>query len=328
MTLVPRQGADVRKVVLLLGCFAASPLAAGETKLTGEVMKTTLNGSLLELDTPIGTTVSVRLNYDGMMTGEAGALAPVLGAAKDRGRWWVVDDHACFKWFRWFDAEPRCVSIALDGKRFSWRKDDGDTGTGTIVEQGKPVSKPVTVVAQAAKPAAQPEKPAPKKAVVVASADGTKMQDRLPVSPAEPSSAGAATVESPSSVSPVALHVPAPRPAARPKPRAEFAVAAVKPQFFAAPKAEQKIEHKPFRVAGVDPADVLNIRNGPSFDYDSVGGIPSDSRGITITGPCLNDWCPVKHRSLAGWVNRRYLAEEVEPASSTISDRNYSELAP
>lgn len=334
---------DVRKFVLLLCCFAASPLAAGETTLSGEAIKTTLGGSLLALDTPIGTTVSVRINHDGLMSGEAGALGPVLGAPTDHGRWWVEDAKVCFKWFRWFDAEARCATISVEGRRFTWRRDDGDTGTGTIVELGKPLAKSPTIVAQST-PSGLPQRQAAKKAEADVALNESTIERKPDIVAAEvpaPSHRAKAAVaavvatetsERPSAPPVIASQVPEPRPAVRPRHPAKIAVASVKPQFFAhavglAAKDERPVQN-PFRVAGVDPSDVLNIRNGPSADYDTVGGIPSDSRGITITGPCQNDWCPVKHRLLAGWVNRRYLAEDRAADTSAADIPNYWDANP
>jgi len=334
----------VRKFVLLLGCFAASPLAAGETRLTGETIKATLGGSLLALDTPVGTTVAVRIGHDGLMSGEAGtALGAVLGASKDRGRWWVANDRVCFKWFRWFDAEERCATISVEGKHLSWQRDDGDSGTATIVEQDKPIEKPAVVVAQATKKAEEGAERLPAKKVEVAIAASTrktlsltKIAEKPPIMQArsQPTVIPAIAPPRPRVETTVALQVPAPHPAVRPRHQEKIAVTAVKPQFFAAPKVQiVKVEtpksgRKPFRVAGVDPADVLNIRNGPSLDYNSVGGIPSNSRGITITGPCLNDWCPVRHRTLVGWVNRKYLTEETASNTTAVSEPNYWDPAP
>jgi uncharacterized protein YraI len=353
----------VRKIVLLLGCFAASPLAAGEATLNADALKTTLGGSRLALDTPLGSTVSVKINHDGLMSGEAGtALGTVLGAATDRGRWWVSENKVCFKWFRWFDAEARCVTISVEGKRFTWRRDDGDTGTGTIVEAGNVPAKPATVVARAqkrvapvtAKPDAKPvsktvdlasaaelkpaphavaEKPAPQPPVI-------NKEALLPAKLAEAKLAEARPAEA----------KPAPRPAAaRSLQVAKIAVANVKPQFFAAQKSGHaktvapvavasahvtktpaaparvakatpaKADTTPFRVAGVEATDVLNIRRGPSSDNALVGGIPSDGHGITITGPCQNEWCPVKHQSLSGWVNRRFLVAETTTPNRDVA---------
>lgn len=342
----------MRKFVLLLGCFAASPVVAGEATLTGEAIKTTFGGSVLALDTPLGNTVSVHIGHDGLMSGEAGtALGAVLGAPKDRGRWWVAENKVCFKWFRWFDAAPRCATISLEGKRFTWRREDGDTGTGTIVEQERPVAKPPVIVAEEKKPSAHPHSPAGKMHHVV-------VAENAPKSEASPKASAALAVSHPKQLAATApalkhvedktvaeLAVPAPRPAVRPAHHRQdpILVASVKPQFFTAAKAEgtikaqpakvetvkalktkvarieaPKVSQKPFRVAGVDPNDMLNIRTGPSPEYETVGGIPPDSRGITITGPCQNDWCPVKHRTLVGWVNRRYLTEETADRKSVV----------
>ncbi|CCB66331.1 protein of unknown function [Hyphomicrobium sp. MC1] len=358
-----RAGADVRKFVLLLGCFAASPVAAGEVQLTGEAIKTTLGGSHLALDTPVGSTVSVHIGHDGLMSGEAGtALGAVLGASKDRGRWWVTENKVCFKWFRWFDAEQRCATITLNGDRFTWRKDNGDTGTGTIVERGTPVAKPATIVAEAKKPAAPVRKRVDKKSEVEVAANEpdakpSPLQASTPTAEAKPRASEQAAHSNMSTVAvaaaapkhigaattTVAFHVPAPRPAVRPQHHDPVAVASVKPQFFTSVKVAAKThrakvevakiqapraDRKPFRVAGVDPSDVLNIRTGPSSDYQSVGGIAPNSRGITITGPCQNDWCPVKHQTLVGWVNRRYLTEETAANTAAVSEPNYWDPAP
>ncbi|WP_423414181.1 SH3 domain-containing protein [Hyphomicrobium sp. B1] len=353
----------MRKFVLLLGCFAASPVAAGEVQLTGEAIKTTLGGSHLALDTPVGSTVSVHIGHDGLMSGEAGtALGAVLGASKDRGRWWVTENKVCFKWFRWFDAEQRCATIILNGDRFTWRKDNGDTGTGTIVERGTPVAKPATIVAEAKKPAAPVRKRVEKKPEVAVAANEPEakpstLQASAPTAEAKTRASQQASHSNTSTVAvaaaapkhidaettTVAFHVPAPRPAVRPQHHDPVAVASVKPQFFTSVKVaarthRAKVEvakiqapradRKPFRVAGVDPSDVLNIRTGPSSDYETVGGIPPNSRGITITGPCQNDWCPVKHQTLVGWVNRRYLTEETAANTAAVSEPNYWDPAP
>ncbi|WP_290979409.1 SH3 domain-containing protein [Hyphomicrobium sp.] len=336
----------MRKFLLLLGCFAASPLVAEEAKLKGEAIKTTLAGALIAIDTPVGSTVSVRIGHDGMMTGEAGtALGAVLGAAKDRGRWWVAQDQVCFKWFRWFDAEERCATFTIEGTHLTWRKSDGDTGTGTIVEQAQPVSRPAAIVAEAPKKSELPAHKAEHKPTILAASELPEPKPKLSssVTPqAKPLAAAAPVVKktAPPHETVVAMSVPPPRPAVRPAVHHDkVAVASVKPQFFKPAKARAAkvepirvqaptVERHPFRVAGVDPSDVLNIRTGPSSDYQSVGSIAPDSRGIAITGPCQNDWCPVKHRTLVGWVNRRYLAEETASNTATISEPNYWDPAP
>ena len=66
-----------------------------------------------------------------------------------------------------------------------------------------------------------------------------------------------------------------------------------------------------FKVAGVQDYDVLYIRSGPSQDHSSVGMIPPTGRGIVITGRCRDDWCPIRHRNVSGWVNRYYLAQDL-----------------
>ncbi len=316
----------MRRVVFLLGCFAASPLAAGQTKLTSEAIKTTVAGSVVELDTPIGTTVSVRFGHDGLMSGNAGALASVLGAANDRGRWLSANDKLCFKWFRWFDAEERCVTIAQEAKRIFWEKDDGETGTGTIVEPGTSALKPapkviVAQAAKAAKPSPTSQPPSPSMGATADTAVAQSAAAPLAVVHVTPVKFAAPPViadQTPGSV----LNVPAPRPAVRPKPRAAITVISkTKPavKSSAGPTGEAS---KQFHVAGVDVSDALNVRSGPSQDSSSVGAIAHDGSGITIVGNCTNDWCLIKHRNLTGWVNRRYLVADGEPEQTANASQD------
>ena len=62
-------------------------------------------------------------------------------------------------------------------------------------------------------------------------------------------------------------------------------------------------------VDGVARGDVLNVRSGPGARSGRVGALPPDACGITVSGSCQGSWCPVRWRGVAGWVNRRYLAE-------------------
>jgi hypothetical protein len=302
-------------------------LAAGQVKLTSEAIKTTVAGSLVELDTPIGTTVSVRFGQDGIMSGNAGALAAVLGAAKDRGHWWSANDQLCFKWFRWFDAEERCVSINQDAKRIFWQKADGETGTGTIVEQGKPVSKPAPRITVAEVKAKQSPAPShtPRK---VATSVEQPSASPLAVVHVTPVKFVAPPAREQTQAPSLALDVPAPHPAVRPRP---LVATTVVPKTSAAakakPSASAKEASKQFRVAGVNASDTLYVRNGPSEDYKSVGEIAYDGRGIMILGTCAIDWCHVKHRNLTGWVNRRYLVADTEPEQTANAGQDNSEYA-
>lgn len=118
-------------LILLPAAAQAEPM-----KLGGPEIKETFTGSHIELDTPLGTTIPIRFTGDGLMTGQAGSLASVLGAAQDRGRWWVKGNRLCYKWFRWFEAQEQCMTIRVRDERVFWLQDDGKRGTATIV--GRP----------------------------------------------------------------------------------------------------------------------------------------------------------------------------------------------
>lgn len=127
----------MRQVIGFVSAMAVTSAIAAESKMTGPMLTETVPGSTIALDTPIGTKIPMTFGADGIVTGEAGILASYLGSAKDRGRWSVENHKLCIKWFRWFDSQPRCMEITIDGERITWRRDDGDTGTGTLVEVGK-----------------------------------------------------------------------------------------------------------------------------------------------------------------------------------------------
>lgn len=145
----------LRPLIVISLVSGATAALAEPVPLTGDALRG-LGGSRVELDTPLGTKLPILFGADGLVSAEAGDLAPILGSKKDRGRWWVEGDKLCSKWFRWFDAEVRCITVARDGARLFWKKDDGETGTATLIEAAEP---PKAVVAAAE--VALPSKPAP-----------------------------------------------------------------------------------------------------------------------------------------------------------------------
>lgn len=183
---------------LVLGFLsAATGACADPVPLTADDLRG-LAGSLVEIDTPLGTKLPIRFGKDGLVSAEAGELAPLLGSKKDRGRWWVDGDKLCSKWFRWFDAKPRCITVAQDGTRLHWRQDDGDTGTATLVEapapKEDPAAKRAAIVVADAEPAAKTpaaKSPAP---VALRTPDPVAVQP-TPVPEAVPEAAPIAVAE-------------------------------------------------------------------------------------------------------------------------------------
>ena len=47
----------------------------------------------------------------------------------------------CQKWFKWLEAQPSCMQLKLDGNKIVWRRDDGLSGTATIVATPPPGSE-------------------------------------------------------------------------------------------------------------------------------------------------------------------------------------------
>ena len=69
------------------------------------------------------------------MTGQAPVFVASLGGENDSGKWWVVDDRLCQRWYRWLDAKQYCFKLQRVGAAVHWSRDDGLTGTATIARQ-------------------------------------------------------------------------------------------------------------------------------------------------------------------------------------------------
>lgn len=151
-----RVGVVMLRLVTVVGLLAGvSAAMAAPVRMSGDEIKRAMPGALLEIDTPLRMTIPVRVGTNGLMSGEAGALGLTLGATKDRGRWWTEGDKLCMKWFRWFDAKPRCMVLHREGNRVHWSEASGERGTATITE-----AKPVIAAATATKPKRPPARPA------------------------------------------------------------------------------------------------------------------------------------------------------------------------
>jgi hypothetical protein len=125
----------VKRQLIVVGCAILVGFAAraDAVPLGDETLKQTLAGKTVHLDTPFGIAIPITYQANGLMSGKAGVLAFFLGAAADRGRWWVSEGKLCQKWFKWLDAQPSCMRLTQDGHRIAWRRDDGMSGTATIV---------------------------------------------------------------------------------------------------------------------------------------------------------------------------------------------------
>ena len=168
------------RLVTVIGLIGIAHVATAEpVRMTGDDIKRVMvPGAVLEIDTPLHIGIPVKVAPGGIVSAEAGALGLTLGALKDRGRYWTDGDKLCMKWFRWFDAKARCMTLLRDGNKVYWSEGSGENGTATITE-----AAPV-VVAVAPSP---PKKP--KRVETAAVAD--------PLPPAVESTASPAAAETP-----------------------------------------------------------------------------------------------------------------------------------
>lgn len=317
--------------------WTASAAAAEPVSIDGKALGELVPGATVQLDTPLGTKLPMKFMSNGLISGEAGALSWFLGSATDRGRWWVANDKLCNKWFKWFDAEVQCIKIKRDGEKLFWTRDDGKTGTATLIAAapidqapyalGHPPADgrellPAPLVAEAT-PVSAPTRPVVRPALqgVPTVAPKPAVQAAVvPLHKAEP----AKHVDMPAKKVVVAAVAPKPAPVALIKaaPIAVVASAVVTAGGAKAgggvPKATARstktmvdgLETVSFRVAGVHPADVLNIRQAPSSEAKPVGAIAPHTQGLRLVGRCQMEWCPVEYAGVSGWVNSYYLVEE------------------
>lgn len=235
--------------VTVIGLMGIAGTAMAEpVRMTGDDIKRAMPGALLEIDTPLRLSIPVKVGADGLMSAEAGALGLTLGATKDRGRWWTEGDKLCMKWFRWFDAKPRCMALRRDGNKVYWAEGSGENGTATITEAlpivaeapaPRPPKKEKPVELAAAAPAVDPAPVLAENAAVPAPEGTPAPSDTTPAlqyaaaalahvipkpTPVEPSKLGmndaAPNEQAPAPAAPVYQEAAAPEPEV-PAPRAE-----------------------------------------------------------------------------------------------------------
>jgi hypothetical protein len=289
------------KPVIGAACLCVTLAQPQASDLAGQQLSDLVAGATVEIDTPIGAKLLLRYARDGKLSGEAPSLAWYLGTASDNGRWWASSDQLCHKWNRWLDSKAQCMRLSKDGRVIRWRSRDGHTGTATV-------SVPAAIQAVAVLPLASPS---PAKQIVAPVPRLVRAHGEAPAEPPEPpmgphppppqvaKEAAPAVADAPP--------VPAPAQAKAepdrgpPPPHQEARREQAEPKRAAAPM---------FKVARVRSDDVLNVRSGPSADFEVVGTLPPGSRGIAITSGCRSQWCPVQHQVASGWVNSAYLAPE------------------
>ena len=198
------------RLITLIGLLGVGNTAMAEpVRMSGDDIKRAMPGALLEIDTPLRISIPVKVGTDGLVSAEAGALGLTLGATKDRGRWWTEGDKLCMKWFRWFDAKPRCMTLLREGDRVQWSEGSGESGTATITE-----AAPIMV---AVEPRHTPKKQKPIELVETAAAP-------------EPAAEEIQVAEAPALPSVEAADAPAPQVAAPnsdQSPALQFAAAAL-----------------------------------------------------------------------------------------------------
>ncbi|RMG97754.1 MAG: SH3 domain-containing protein [Chloroflexi bacterium] len=102
-----------------------------------------------------------------------------------------------------------------------------------------------------------------------------------------------------------------PAPTFEPKENGEESVS----EMAETPQTETAESTPRYRVAFVTADDILNVRSGPGVSNPVVGTLPPDGKGIEITGSGVvvisSTWVPIRAGTLTGWVNSRFLTEDI-----------------
>ena len=291
--------------------------------LSGQQISDLVAGATVEIDTPAGTKLPVRYARDGRLSGEARDLAWYLGSATDTGRWWVAGDQLCHKWIRWFNAEPQCMRLSQEGRVIRWRSQDGNSGTAAIavpapVQASALLALPRVFPNRVAEPARPPRRRPRSQGRRLGSRDAAEAV--AAATPPSAPAAGEVTAAANPAAGRRAASVPAvisSRRRRRPATAGDQHCERAERRRRAAQAEPRRAAEPLFRVANVRSDDVLNVRSGPSADFDVVGELPPGSRGIAVTSACRSKWCPVQHHATSGWVNSAYLAPE-EPLTVAL----------
>ncbi|MGF1650860.1 MAG: hypothetical protein ACFCUN_10450 [Hyphomicrobiaceae bacterium] len=127
------QGVQVAALGGLPTVTAPSVVAPPAQPDPDDDLRALVSDRTVHLQTDMGAVIPVRFRSNGSMSGTAGGLAFFLGAATDRGRWWVADGLLCKQWDVWLSAREMCLTLTKVGDTVHWRSRDGRSGTAKII---------------------------------------------------------------------------------------------------------------------------------------------------------------------------------------------------
>ena len=86
----------------------------------------------------------------------------------------------------------------------------------------------------------------------------------------------------------------------------------IKAQQAKARQSLQQNKKRKYKVINVPCWDGLNIRKGPSTEYEVIAELPANAKGINVISSMFvggNPWVEIKWGGITGWVLKRYLAK-------------------
>lgn len=203
------------------------------------------------------------------------------------------------------------MRVRRQGAKVTWLRDDGKTGSATIVAQDK-TRNDMSVAMVAGQPSLRLGGPPPLPADTADRAPHPTSQARPSMPKATPSAAPVAPQQKAPAPSHTATTTTAPATASG---RVMVRQRAVPPAISVAPPAQATatagrapapavtLPAPSYRVVHVRTDDVLNIRSAPSAEAEIIGAIPYYSGGVRRIGPCHGEWCAIAFNTTTGWAD-------------------------
>lgn len=112
----------------------ALPNAAMAETVSGESLRSMVNGKRIYLKIPLGGEFPLFYKANGQVTGDGSKVG--LGryfAPKETGRWYVDGANLCQQFPTWYKGRVSCFTIQKTGENtLRWQRDDGYSGRARI----------------------------------------------------------------------------------------------------------------------------------------------------------------------------------------------------
>lgn len=125
----------MKAAAIIIGLFVITTTHSLAEQLSGKQIERLIRDRTVKLSTPFGIELPLFYSNNGVVKGDvSGMSAASLFAPKEQGKWWINDNTMCQQWPSWYNGKRFCFEITKLGEnKIKWLRDDGASGTATIV---------------------------------------------------------------------------------------------------------------------------------------------------------------------------------------------------